>query len=164
MKAFALGFILLCLTAASSAQARDIRFPESGYPAFTFTVPDDWTVTPDSDGNMIITAADKSVALSLSLGAAGESLDDIASAVFKAAEAAPPRRGEPISLSGFNGYVYYSTMSNSSGVHLNVKVNLVKTDATHFASCGLISADFTTPPQMDAGNSVMSSIAVITSP
>jgi hypothetical protein len=160
MKGLVLALLALCF--AASAQARDVRYPDSGFPAVTFTIPDDWAANPDSDGNIIVVSADRATAIAMTVATGGGSLDEVAFGSMKVAQAAPPRRGEPVSVSGFSGFAYYSTMTNDAKVNLNVKMIAVKPDAQHFVTFSLISLNEATPEQMEAANAVMTSVQIVT--
>ncbi|HEY1630887.1 MAG TPA: hypothetical protein VGF56_06200 [Rhizomicrobium sp.] len=160
MRQIALALLALCF--AASAQARDVRFPEKGFPAITYSIPDSWTATPDDSGNMILVAGDHTSAISISVVEGGQSLDDMATAAMQVAKASAPRRGEPISVSGIEGFTYYSTMTNDSGTSLTVKMMAVKPDANHFVTFSLLNPTDATPDQVAAGNTVMSSVRILT--
>ncbi|HEY2070105.1 MAG TPA: hypothetical protein VGG48_11165 [Rhizomicrobium sp.] len=159
MRQIVLALMALCF--AASAQARDMRFPDTGFPAVTYTIPDDWTATPDGDGNMILVSSDHTSAISVTVTAGGGGLDDMATQAMAVAKAAPPRKGEPISISGADGFVYYSTMSNSSGMAITVKMMAVKPDANHFVTFSLLNPTSATADQIAAGSAVMSSFQVV---
>jgi len=159
MQRIVLALLALCFTV--SAQAGDVRFPATGFPAITYSMPADWTATPDDSGNMILVSGDHTSAISISVVAGGQSLDDMATAAMQVAKASAPRRGEPISVSGVDGFTYYSTMTNDSGVSLNVRMMAMKPDAHHFVTFSLLNPTDATPEQVSAGNAVMSSIKIL---
>jgi hypothetical protein len=144
--------------------AGEVRFPESGYPEFTFQIPDDWTAKLDDSGNMIVTSPDHSAALSLSLVDFSGTLDETANGAAKAAGATPPRRGESTTVSGYGGNFYYSSMSTQPGVHANLKMVAVKIDASHVGLCTLIYIDGMTDDQMARANIVMNSLTLAAAP
>jgi hypothetical protein len=113
---------------------------------------------------MIVTSADHSTALSLSLADFGGTLDEVANGATKAAGANPPRHGEATTVSGYGGNFYYSTMSTPSGVHANLKMVVVKIDASHVGVCTLIYIDGMTDDQTARANTVMNSLTLAAAP
>jgi hypothetical protein len=148
--------------AATQALAGDVRFPQTGYPAISFQIPDDWTANPDGDGNLIVAAGDHSIAIALSLVAYNGTTDDMAAGAMKAAGAAEPRRGEATTMSGYPGVIYYSAMSNGSGVHVNMKMIVVQVGSDHAATCTLLYIDSVSDASMTLANTVIGSMSVST--
>ncbi|HWY60544.1 MAG TPA: hypothetical protein VNW15_01455 [Rhizomicrobium sp.] len=135
-------FPLALLLWAGAAEATDIRFPETGNPAYAFQIPDDWVASTDTEGNMQVQQRINKVLLVLAIGPdAGASLDEFAADMLKAAGADPSERREPATLGGRQGYIYYSVMDNPSdpsGLRINIRLTLVKPDASSIASCALL--------------------------
>ena len=162
MKQIAVTILALCLSAftTSFAYAGDMRFPEQGNPAFTFHIPDDWSSHIDESGNMILAAADHSSAFSFSVVEYDGSLDDLAGEALNIAKAAPPPRRDVASISGYNGYAYYSTATNDSGVQVDLKMYMLRVDAKHVVTCTRITVPGDTQAQLDAAEAVLSSVAI----
>src|ERR1700686_296426 len=59
MKNFLLLAATLLLATALNLNARTIKYPEKD-PAFSITLPDDWTAKPDKDGNLDCESGDGS--------------------------------------------------------------------------------------------------------
>jgi hypothetical protein len=138
--------------------AKDMRFPESGDPAFSFRMPDNWTSRVDSDGNMLLTSGDRSAAFSLSHAVDGSSLDDIANGALGVAKADETRMRAAASISGFAGLSYATTMTNDAGVKLRVKMIIVRIDETHVATCTKIEANNSSAEQRKVADTVLASM------
>lgn len=161
MKLRILVLAVLCGAFASGlARAREVRFPQTGDPAFTLQIPDDWTSRLDDDGNMIVTTADKSAGFSFSIVTYKGKLDDAASEMMQAAKAEPPVNMGADSISRYRGYDYDTTMTNSSGVHLKVHTVLVKLDPKNIASATMITDSAISPEQMRSAEAVLKSAAL----
>ncbi len=124
-----------------SARAEDVRFPETGSPALVVHTPDGWTHQPDGDGNMLLIAGNHTASFALTVGSYVGTLDDLAAATMRTAQANPPQNMGPTQISGYRGYMYDTNMVNPSGIHVNVHMVVVKTDASHMASITLLSVD-----------------------
>lgn len=159
-------FVILCcfVVGVPSAYAGDVRFPQQGYPAISFHIPDDWTTRIDDDGNMIVTAADHSTALSLTLAEYDDSLDTLAAEALKVAKGSPPQQPQATSISGLSGYVYRSAMVSDSGITLNLKLVAIRVDAKHVATCTLITNVDISQTDMAAAETVLDSLSIATSP
>ncbi|MDE2134602.1 MAG: hypothetical protein KGJ49_08380 [Alphaproteobacteria bacterium] len=157
-------FVILCCFAVGvpSAYAGDVRFPQQGYPAISFHIPDGWTARV-SEGNMIVHSADGSSNFSFSIVEFDGSLDELALAAMQMVKAAPPRR-YATSVSGFGGYAYYSTMTGDAGAPLNVKMIAVKVDAKHVATGTLITDAHISKTNMATAETVLDGMSVVTSP
>jgi hypothetical protein len=143
------------------ARATDMRFPQTGNPALSFHMPDDWTSQVDSDGNLIIVsgAHDSSIAMSV-VTVGPEEFDQLAAEIMKAANANPPQRIGPVTVSGFSGFDYSSTMSNASGVAINLKLIIVRPDPNHIASVTLITVQGISSEGYAAGQGVIDSLGL----
>lgn len=157
---------LLCwaLLASQPSLAKDMRFPESGNPAFSFRMPDNWTSRMDNDGNLLLASADHSTAFSLSHAEDTASLDDIANGALGVAKADETRVRAVASISGFAGLSYSTTMKNDSGVNLLVKLVIVRIDKTHIASCTKIEAANSTADQRRVADIVLQSMKLSPAP
>jgi hypothetical protein len=143
MKISRLAFLVpaLLLLAPLSTLAKDVRFPEKTLPAFTFVLPDDWSAEPDTDGNLIMRNPNHMTSLVIFTGESADDLDVIAKEALQIAKAAPSPRKEPVEISGCKGFTYFSTMTNPSGVHINLEMSIVRIDPKHVASASLIMAE-----------------------
>jgi hypothetical protein len=163
MRAFFLSLAFLLW--AGMAGATEVRFPDSGGPAYAFEVPDDWVTTTDTEGNMEVAQRIKNVTLVLSIGAdSTASLDDYAASMLKAAGADPAARKEAAMLGGHQGAIYYSAMDNSSdpaGLRINIRLTLVKPDAGSMASCAFLINASATAADIAASEAVVKGIKII---
>jgi len=148
----------LSLLAVQPSVAKDMRFPESGDPAFSFQMPNDWTSRVDGDGNLLLTSGDRSTAFSLSHVVDSSSLDDIANGALGVAKADETRTRTPATISGFSGLSYTTTMKNDAGVKLRVKLVIVRIDKTHAASCTKIEAETSSAEQRRVADAVLASM------
>ncbi len=152
------------LFSTAPAIAKDMRFPESGNPAFSFRMPDDWTSRKDDVGNLLLSSGDRSTGFSLSLVDSSQSLDDFANGALGVAKADDNRVRAVVSISGFPGVSYTTTMMNPSGVKLRVKMVVVRPDKTHIASCTKIEADNNSAEQRKVAETVLQSMTLSAAP
>ncbi len=131
----------LLLLTPLAAPAKDVLFPEKTLPAFTFVLPDDWSSEADTSGNLIMRCPNRTTSIVIFTGVDSSDLDTLAKEALQIAKTAPALRKEPAEISGCKGFTYFTTMTNPSGIHLNLEFTLVRTDPTHVASVGLIMAD-----------------------
>ena len=144
-----------------SARAEVIRFPETGSPAFVITTPDGWTHEPDGDGNMLLIAGNKTASYALTIGSYDGTLDDLATGAMKTAGAQPPQQMGPTSISGYRGYMYDSSMVNPAGVHVNVHMVAVKTDAAHMATITMLTVDGIGGDDYQGAQSVLANTTIV---
>ncbi|HJW39613.1 MAG TPA: hypothetical protein VJ476_00120 [Rhizomicrobium sp.] len=142
-------------------RAEQVRFPQTGAPAFVITTPDGWTHQPDGDGNMLLISGNKTASYALTIGSYSGNLDDLATGAMKAAGANAPQQMGPTIISGFRGYEYDSSMVNPSGVHVNVHMVAVKTDAGHMASVTMLTVDGIASEDYQAAQSVLANTSIV---
>lgn len=128
------------LLAPLAASAKDMRFPEKGSPAFVFVLPDDWSSRADDSGNLIMASANHVTSLVVLVAETSEALDEIARVALETAKAAPLQRKEPVEISGFKGFNYFSSLSNPAGVSIKLEMTIVRVDDKNFASASLLLA------------------------
>lgn len=157
--------IAVAATCCGLATAKDLRFPESGSPAFALHIPDDWYADVDQ-GNLILTLPDKTASVSLSVfkedaRIAAMSSDQLAIAALLASKAEPYNRHETISLGSAKADVYYSRMVNASNIHLLVKLIMVKSVQGSTLTETVLTAEAIRPDQMKSLNAALNGITVI---
>ncbi len=132
--------LLSALLGPLTSSAKDMRFPEKGSPAYVFVLPDDWSSQTDDSGNLLMASANHTTALVILVGEAPDALDEIAKVALETAKAAPFSRKEPVEISGFKGFNYFSNMSNPAGVSIKLEMIIVRVDDRNFASASLLLA------------------------
>ena len=140
-----------CALVAAPALAGVEHQPQDGTkPAYEVEVPDGWVVNRDEQGNLYILAGDHSGGLILNIVAGDNadhlSLDDLAAQLISLAQAPAPSRTEADAIGGVKGKAFYSTIPEEQGA-VSLKLVLVKLDATHVASEGVIENSAITPDQ-----------------
>jgi hypothetical protein len=148
--------LLIC--SAMPAVAGQIRYPESGNPAITAEVPDSWRRETRADGYLHISTIDHTLEVLFSIIPFTGTLDEAAMAATKANHATTPGRGDAVSISGREGYLYYSLMADDSGKILNLKMIVVQLDADNVGIFVLISPDKANALLMRASQAVLDSI------
>ena len=152
-----LGLVLLPV----AAFARDLRHPASGEPAFTMTVPDDWTaVTIDGGKSLGVTSADRRIGFAFTVATTDQSLEEIAKSALTAAKATQ-LEAKPTSISGFAGRAYSWTYLNASGIKLHTTMILVKLDGKWLVSCTSLEVDGNSPADHQLADKVMQSVTLI---
>lgn len=145
---------------ADAAEARELRHPASGTPAFTLQVPDDWPYEVDPDKNLIVTSADASTSLVFTWGSFSGDLENAAKLMLKVANATPPTGKAPVSISGQAGYAFDSTMKvESKSMRLNMTI--VRVREKGFGSATRIELDTNSAQQRQRADAVMRSVAIV---
>jgi hypothetical protein len=159
-----LGFIaLLAGTFAIPADAADLRYPQSGVPAFTLHLPAGWTQQIDETGSEVITASDRSALLQLSFAAFSGDLDQRAKNVMTGGAAATQTpHGMPATFAGQTAQVYQSGVYDAAGAHKNVRLYLVRLDPDHVACALVVTIDDITDAQKATLRDVIRGTALVT--
>jgi hypothetical protein len=147
--------LLLCGTAAHAGQ---VRYPESGEPAITAEIPGGWHAEMRDDGNLHISSIDRNLEVLFSIVPFDGTLDDAASEAMKANHATAPGRGPAVSISGRDGYTYYSMMAGDNGQILNMKMEVVRLDAENVGLFAIISDQKINALMLSAAQGVMDSV------
>lgn len=153
------------LFTAQAAAAREVRFPATGNPAFSFRMPDDWTTDEGDDDSLVVTSADRIMAFTVMLETSTDPFDDdvldeIAKVALKVAKAAPPKRKEAASISGFQGFSYASATTNDAGAVVRLTLYLIRIDKTHLAICSRLEAADNSPAQRKVADEVLRSMKI----
>ena len=153
------------LFTAQAAVAKDVRFPATGNPAFSFRMPDDWTTEEGDDDSLLVASGDHSMAFTLLIETSNDPFDDdildeIATVALKVAKAAPPKRKEAASISGFPGFSYPSATTNDAGAVVRLTLYLIRIDKTHLALFSRIEAADNSPAQQKIAEAVLRSMTI----
>jgi hypothetical protein len=132
-----LAFLPLLL-APLTAPAKEVRFPETGLPAYAFILPDDWTSRADTSGNLIMVNPNRTVSFVILIAKSSEPIDVVASDAFTVAKATPSDRKEPAEISGHKGRTYFATIMNPKGLKLDVEMTVVQVGDSHIGSASLL--------------------------
>jgi hypothetical protein len=155
-----LALAALGLVFAGAAEARELRHPAQGTPAFTLQVPDDWQHEVDPDKNLIVTSADASTSMVFTWGSFSGDLENAAKLMLKSAKATPPTGKTPIAISGQSGFSFDSTMKVESK-SMRLKMTIVRVGEKGFGSGTRIELDTNTPQQQQSADAVMRSVAIV---
>lgn len=128
------------LFVAVSARADEVRYPETGMPAVTFSLPDGWTAQPDDQHNLLVASGDRSVVVTMSMIEWSGPLDTLATEVLAVAKADPPTDKTAVSVLGLHANAFRSGAMQSDG-KTPVKLRLIdiQIDPTHAFICTIIS-------------------------
>lgn len=151
---------VLLMCSATPALAGQIRYPETGSPAITAEVPDSWRKETRDDGYLHISTIDHTMEVLFSIIPYTGTLDEAAMAATKANHATTPGRGDAVSISGRDGYIYYSLMADDNGKILNLKMIVLRLDADDVGIFVLISPDKANALLMRASQAILDSIHV----
>lgn len=158
-------FCLLLLAGALlslPATARDLRFPETGEPAFTLLLPDNWKSSLDPNGNLQLANPESTATFSLSLVEAPlrpEQLDVLARAIVTSWESKTPTE-----ISGRPGYRYHAHLARPDGVKVRVEITLVVADATHVLSSSMLCVESIKPADETLARLVHAAIKLAPAP
>jgi len=155
-----LALAALGLVFADAAEARELRHPARGTPAFTVQVPDDWPHEVDPDNNLIVTSADTSTSFVFTWGNFTGDLENAAKLMLKVANATPPTGKAATSISGQAGFSFDSTMTTTNP-RLQLKLTIVRVGAKGFGSCTKLEREGNAPQQRQRAEAVMQSVAIV---
>ena len=152
-----LGLVLL----SAAARARDLRHPASGEPAFTITVPDDWTaVTVDGGRSLSIASANRRIGFALTIATSDQSPEEIAKSAVTASKGTQLET-KPASISGLAGRTYSWTYTNAGGIKLHTAMTLVQLDGKWLASCTKLEVDGNSPADQQLADTAMQSVKLV---
>lgn len=159
--------VALCavLFAAQPAVAKDVRFPATGNPAFSLRIPDDWTTEEGDDDSLLLASGDHSMAFTLMLETGDkpwddDALDEIATVALKVAKAAPPKRKDAVSISGFPGFSYPSATTNDGGDVVRLTLYIIRIDKTRLALFNRVEVADNSPVQRKIAEAVLRSMKI----
>lgn len=162
-RALLASFTLAALTVA--AQAENLRYPETGDPAFVIVTPDGWTHTVNSAGNLIVFNEAHTASINFKIGELAGSLDELAAKSASTPDGMPPANKGPGDFgSGYPGTVYQSKLVTSAGVKTDLRMILVKLDDRHFAAGVLLTAEGIKDDQLAAASTVLAGARLTTPP
>ncbi len=160
--------VALCavLFAAQPAVAKEVRFPATGTPAFSLRIPDDWKTDEGDDYALILMSGDQSMGFTLLLETSDtpvddDTLDEIATVALRVARAAPPKRRNIASMSGFPGFSYPSATTNDAGDVVSMTMYIIRIDKTHLGLLTRIEAVDNSPARRKIAEGVLQSIKII---
>jgi hypothetical protein len=150
--------LMLGLSAAVEAHAGAFRLPKEGAPAFVVDAAETWSATYDQYGNLQFLAADRSSDVQFSI-LSDPTLDttpvsDIAAGIFQAAGAPPYTRSEQGWIAGRQGRAFIGVLT-VNGLALDMRVVLVKLDASHYACLSTLRRQTITADQTEALNTLI---------
>jgi hypothetical protein len=152
------------ISARSTASATDgeesIRLPQSGDPAYAFTLPAGWTSKYGPDGTLTITAGACSCAVVLAIGytdTVTTPTSEMAATVFTAAGASPYSSMAPAAIAGIPGDGYFSTLL-MNGMLLGLKLAVVRVDPLHYAELMVITRPNPSPAATSALDALLAAV------
>jgi hypothetical protein len=150
------------LLAPLTASAKEVRFPETGFPAYSFILPDDWKSQADTSGNLIMVNPNRTVSFVIMIGKTNEPIDVVAQDAFTVAKATPSDRTEPAEISGHKGRTYFATMMGPKELKLNLEMTIVQVGDSHIGSASLILVPGLTPADETAARLVRNALKLVT--
>ena len=145
-----------------SAPAKEMRHPETGLPAYTFTLPDDWTTEAAEAGNLLLFSANRSTGVVILVVASTDTFDVIAAEAFETAKATPVSPRQPAEISGCKGYTWFATLKNPQGEDLKFEMTIVRVGPDHVASASLILSSDVSPAEEAAARLVRNGLVLET--
>jgi hypothetical protein len=153
--------VLALVLLPATASARDLRHPASGEPAFTMTVPDDWTaVTVDGGRSLSIASANRRIGFALTIATTDQSPEEIAKSAVTASKGTQ-LEVKPTSISGIAGQSYRWTYVNPGGITLHTAMTLVQLDGKWLASCTKLEVDGNSPADQQLADTAMQSVKLV---
>jgi len=150
---------------AAGAQAENLRYPETGDPAFIVTTPGGWTHTINANGNLIVFNEPHTASINFKIGDLDGSLEELAAKAASTPDGMPPSTKGPGDFgAGYQGTVYESKLTTSAGVKTDLRMILVKLDDRHFAAGVLLTAEGIKDDQLAAAATVLAGARLTTPP
>lgn len=106
--------ILALLLATASASAGETRFPATGAPAVTFTVPDGWS-GKEADGKFVAASADGSATVTISIVPYSGDMEELAQLTLYAANMEQPTDKRAVSVADGHGFMFHSQQKGANG-------------------------------------------------
>jgi hypothetical protein len=122
---------VLISLATPAAHAADFRYPETGKALIGFSVPDDWSTRVDAAKKIISVSGDKAITLTATLMDYDGEPDALAINTAAAAKAGELYNPQDVTLSGFEGYSFYSRLEASPDTIF--RIIIVQIDNFHVA-------------------------------
>ena len=160
MRTATISALIFAALSVASAMAGDLRYPQTGTPAFSMRVPDGWTFKTDDNGAMVIEAPDRSAEVVLSFAAFSGTLDQRAANVIKGTAAGEAPRGINTKFAGHDAEVFQTGMFTDTGAHTSIRLYLMRLDPDHVASVSVVVADDITDAQKAPLRALLGSAAL----
>ena len=145
-----------------------MRFPEDTVPAFTFVLPKEWKVTPHGKESLILSSANSTSVLTVTVSDSpseiAEGLDEVCKAIFKLYNSTDFKKEQDDTVFDIPGVVYSGKNTNSKGVVVDMKVSAVLADRTHVAGVSQGTTKAATPADKAALAAVAKSVRLNESP
>jgi hypothetical protein len=142
--------------------ARDLRHPASGQPAFTLTVPDEWTSrTVDNGKSLSVSSDDRRIGFALTVDTTQKSIDEIIKEALTATKGTLLET-KAASISSFPGLSHTWTYVNAGGFKLYVTMIMIQLDGKWLVSCTKLEVDGNAPALQQLADSVMQSVKLTT--
>ncbi len=152
--------VLVCgFFGITAARSGEVRYPQTGSPALTLHIPDDWVSMDDGGGHMLTGTADLSAAVALSFVNAPGSLDDYATTHL--ARDAQVARREDITISGHKGRAYFGTSTSPIGTNVNAELILIGLDGNRIAVCSTFTAVNLAPDKVAIAQAAVASLGLV---
>ncbi|HWE47833.1 MAG TPA: hypothetical protein VG407_17570 [Caulobacteraceae bacterium] len=158
---FVLPVVLACLAgAAAPAAAKIMRFQQQGETAFVYHIPDDWTANReiDSGAETLRGPGPGGGLIALAIVGDGRTLADIGASCITSAGGTPVAPQRTLTVSGKEA-LYYVEPGVSGGT-LDMKLLVVRVDATHVGMAMELTSPHATPEQDAVADAVVDSIRV----
>lgn len=150
--------VVLGITLAVAAQAEVFRLPKDGTPAFVVDAPAGWTPVYDQFGNLQLLSPDQSTDVRFSIITSPNvdttPISDVAANIFQAAGAPPYARSETAMIAHREGRAFVGSVTAGDST-LDMRVMLVKLDASHFACLSWIRPQSASKTQIAAMNALI---------
>jgi hypothetical protein len=146
---------MLGVVAAAPVLADPLNVPKGGSGlAMAVEPPAGWEARYDANGNLMISAADNSGSVQITMiedpSIASISTGDVANLYLKSVNGRPWTRTEPGAIADIAGETYVSTFPVTGAADENLKLTIAKLDGTHLALVQVIWRVGTTGDQADA--------------
>lgn len=131
-------FLSMAGAQAVDAQTRTLRHPATGSPAIMVDMPNDWTDSIDTSGNLIIASANRQVAFSITVATESKSAEAVAREALELAGGQGVASQGAGAIAPYAGSFFTGTLP-MSGQQLKLRCVVVKPDTDHFVAVTLVT-------------------------
>lgn len=155
--------VAIALLSVASADAREVRVPESGFPAAVLELPDDWTVEMMQGGTANIQPPGRKAGVMAQVVEASLPPGTFDQAEIVMSMNGVPAKGQAITVSGLRAFKFVATQTQqgTTGTMTTVEVMI---DNSHLAIVSTMTTDQTPAEYKTQAGSIIESMKIVTGP
>jgi hypothetical protein len=146
---------------STPASAREVRAPESGYPAITFELPDGWTIETGAKGEFSVRPAGRKQEL-IGFDIIEGTVPPGGNLVMHMND--KPIRGTPATVGGLRAFKFVDVHSPFPDVTNTLATTAIVVDDRHIAVCNMLLTSQTPIDIKAQAEAIVASIKVVAAP